>query len=299
MQGRTFTADLLLLTAALIWGTGFVAQRMVADRIEPLTFNAARLALGGLVLLPLAWRDARLLPRHHPQTRQAWLGGIGLAVVMMIGSAFQQQGLETTTAGKAGFITGLYVVLVPFLGLTLGHRTGPGAWAGALIATAGLYLLSVNEALSIERGDLWVLASAFLWALQILLLTWTLQRAGACFVACTQCLGSALLSLAAAFLLESPRLHDLLAVAGPTLYSGIMSAGIAFTLQAFGQRRAPPSHAAILLSLEAVFAALAGWIWLHESMTPRSLAGCGLMLAGMLLSQLAPHPIPPKTETSP
>lgn len=298
MQGRTFTADLFLLAAALIWGTGFVAQRMVVDHVEPMTFNAARLALGGLALLPFAWRESRSLPKNPTRRREAWLGGVALGVVMMVGSAFQQIGLTTTTAGKAGFITGLYVVLVPFAGLALGHRTGAGAWTGGIIAAAGLYLLSVTEAFTIERGDLWVLLSAALWTLQILLVNWTLQRTGACWVACTQSLISGVLSYLGALVFETPTVAALLSVAGPLLYSGILSVGVAFTLQGLGQRDAPPSHAAIILSLEAVFAALAGWIWLGETMTGRGLCGCGLMLAGMVVSQLAPRPAAPSIAAS-
>jgi len=286
VQSRTFAADIYLLLAALIWGTGFVAQRLVVDHAGPLTFNGVRLTLGGLVLLPLAWRERHTVPPGSASVRQAWLGGLTLGVIMMAGSAVQQLGLMHTTAGKAGFITGLYVVLVPFVGLGLRQRIGVPAWWGAALATIGLYFLSVTSAWTVERGDFWVLVGTFFWAAQIHLLNWTLQRAGACWVACVQGITSGCLSLICAFIWESPGQSSLSQVVWPTLYSGIMSAGVAFTFQALGQRHAPPSHAAILLSLEAVFAALSGWIMLDEKLTPRGWLGCLLMLAGTLISQI-------------
>jgi drug/metabolite transporter (DMT)-like permease len=272
----------------MIWGTGFVAQRLVVDHVAPLTFNAARLTLGGLVLLPLAWKQGRAIARGS-STRQAWTAGFALAIVMMAGSFAQQIGLETTTAGKAGFITGLYVVLVPFVGVFMRQRTALSSWIGAIIATVGLYFLSVTEALTIAKGDLWVLLSTAFWAAQILLITWILQHAGAFWVACVQSLGAGILSWVAAFWIENPASTPWGSILGPTVYSAVMSVAIAFSLQALGQRHAPSSHAAILLSLEAVFAAFAGWLYLHEGMTPRGVFGAALMLAGMLISQLAPQ----------
>lgn len=293
MQPRTLTADLCLLAAALIWGTGFVAQRLVIDHVDALTFNAARLTLGGLVLLPLALKQGRALPRGTVMFRKAWGAGIALAVVMMTGSFAQQVGLETTTAGKAGFITGLYVVLVPLVGVFMKQHTSASSWIGAIIAAVGLYFLSVTEAFTVARGDLWVLLSTAFWAAQILLLTWVLQHAGAFWVACVQSLGAGLLSWIVAFWFAQPGKVAWLPILMPTLYSAIMSVAIAFTLQAMGQRHAPSSHAAILLSLEAVFAAAAGWLYLHEGMTRRGIFGAGLMLAGMLMSQLASQKNPP------
>lgn len=296
VQSRTFAADIYLLLAALIWGTGFVAQRLVVDHAGPLTFNGVRLTLGGLVLLPLAWRERHTL-HSGASARQAWLGSLTLGAIMMAGSAVQQLGLMHTTAGKAGFITGLYVVLVPFLGLGLRQKIGVPAWWGAALATIGLYFLSVTAAWTVERGDFWVLVGTFFWAAQIHLLNWTLGRAGACWVACVQGITSGCLSLICAFIWETPSQSTLTQVIWPTLYSGIMSAGVAFTFQALGQRHAPPSHAAILLSLEAVFAALSGWIMLDERLTARGWLGCLLMLAGTLISQIPTER--PKAQTNP
>ncbi len=189
-----------------------------------------------------------------------------------------------TTAGKAGFITGLYVVLVPLLGLVIGRRTGILGWSGAGLAVMGLYLLSVRD-LRIATGDLFVLAGAFFWAVHVLMLgrlspdADSFELAGAQFAVC------ALLSLIVSFLFETTTLKGIDDALVPILYGGFLSVGIAYTLQVVGQKKIHPSHAAIILSLEAVFAVLGGWVVLGEELGLRELGGCLLMFAGMLVSQ--------------
>lgn len=279
---RAWRADSLLLLTALIWGTGFVAQRLGMDSIGPMLFNGLRFALGALVLLPLLLRDRR------PARESALPGGILAGGVLFVAAAFQQAGLQYTSVANAGFITGLYVIFVPLIGLLLGHRTAAGTWIGALLAVAGLYLLSVTDRFTIAFGDLLQLAGALFWAIHVLLLARYSGRCHPLRLAGTQFAVCALLSLAAALLFEEITLAGILDARGALLYSGIVAVGLGYTLQVVAQRDAIPAHAAILLSLEAVFAAVAGWLFLQEILSLRALIGCALMLAGMLVAQLAP-----------
>ena len=286
-----YRADSLLMFAAVIWGTAFVAQRVGMSYVGPLTFNGVRFALGALVLLPLTWRrDPKPkaeggIPRAMISWPVLWGGGLA-GLVLFSGATLQQVGLVYTTAGKAGFITGLYVIIVPLMGLFLGHRPGWGGWLGACLATLGLYLLSVTEALTFAPGDLLELSGAFFWAAHVLILSKLSPRMDRIKLACAQYAVCALLSLIVAGFTETVSVDGLRGAAIPILYGGILSVGVAYTLQVVAQRDAPPSHAAIILSLEAVFAALAGWLVLDEMLSLRGLMGCTLMFAGMLTALL-------------
>lgn len=291
MQGEkqhTTQADLLLLLVALIWGFGFVAQRAGMEHIGPYTFNGIRFLLGGLCLLPLTWRR-----EHHaagPRLPQMPLVQAGLlaGLVLFIAATLQQVGLQYTTAGKAGFITGLYVVLVPMIGLCFRQRTNGGTWIGAILAAIGLYLLSVTEDFRIEFGDLLELIGALFWAGHVLILSYLSPRTSPVRLAMMQFYVCGVLSLLTGLVLEPISLQGIMDAAIPILYGGVCSVGAGYTLQVVVQRKAHPSHAAILLSLESPFAALGGWLLLHELLSGRALLGCALMLAGMLLSQLWP-----------
>lgn len=292
-MNRTLVADLLLLLTALIWGCAFVAQRLGMEHMGPFTYNGVRFALGSLALVPLFLRLER--GERGRKLRRPPLGltrgGLLLGLVLFAGATLQQQGLVSTTAAKAGFITGLYVVLVPMLGLFLGQRTGLFTWIGAVLAAVGLYFLSVTPGFAIEHGDLLVFIGAFFWAGHVLFIGWLtpgLTAGQAVRLSSIQFAACAVLSLAAAFLLEEVTLSAILSGTGPILYGGLMSVGVAYTLQVVAQRDAKAAHAAIILNLETVFAALAGVLFLDESLGLRALLGCGLMLTGMLLSQLKP-----------
>jgi drug/metabolite transporter (DMT)-like permease len=279
------------MLTAIIWGGAFVAQRVGMDHVGPLTFNGVRFALGTLTLLPLAlrndrWRTKEPTPVPRFGTKQTILGGGLAGLVLFAGATLQQVGLVYTTAGKAGFITGLYVVIVPLLGTIWRQWPGWGDWTGAVMAAVGLYFLSVTEQLSLAPGDAWEVAGAFMWAGHVLILGWLSPRVNGIRLACAQYVVCSCLSLVVAALTETITTQGLLETAIPILYGGVMSVGVAYTLQVVAQRVAPPTHAAIILSLEAVFAALAGWLILDELLTPRALLGCGLMLAGMLVAQL-------------
>lgn len=288
---RVWRANALLLLAAAIWGFAFVAQRVGMNYVGPFTFTGVRFALGSVALLPLL--AAR---RRRSTERLSWRvllpGGLLAGVVLFAGASCQQIGIVTTTAGKAGFITGLYVVLVPLLGLLQRQRIGMGAWIGAILAVVGLYFLTMPADLSELRltamtsGDLWVLLGAFFWALHVHILAWLTQRVEALPIAVLQFAVTAILSSIVALLLETPTLPGLRDAVWAILYGGLLSVGIAYTLQVVAQRDARPAHAAIILSLEAVFAVIGGALLLGEMLTLRGLAGCVLMLAGMLVSQL-------------
>jgi drug/metabolite transporter (DMT)-like permease len=280
---RALRADGLLLLTASIWGFAFVAQRVGMEHVGPFGFNGVRFALGSLVLLPLlAWGGKGRRELSGPGVA----GGVLAGLVLFGGASFQQVALVSTTAGNAGFITGLYVVLVPILGLAVGHRTHAGTWMGAGLAALGLYLLSVVEGLSIARGDLLVLVGAIFWAGHVHVIGWLSRRQDPLQLACFQYAICALLSLAVACAVEDLAPAAYASAIAPILYGGLLSVGVAYTLQVVAQRRAKASHAAIILSLEAVFAALGGWLILGETLTARALAGCALMLSGVLLSQL-------------
>jgi drug/metabolite transporter (DMT)-like permease len=259
------------------------------DHIGPMTYIVVRFLLGAATLVPLIlWR--RNVACQSPRcTRRFVLWGGALAGLALFGgTSFQQIGLQYTTAGKAGFVTSLYVVLVPLMGLALGHRSGSSLWLGVGLTVTGLYFLSVTESFTIARGDLLVLIGAFFWALHVQVIGYLAKRGDPLRLACVQFVVCAALGVPFALLTEEMTLPALRAAALPVLYGGILSSGIAFTLQVVCQRTSPPSHAAIIMSLEMVFAALAGWLILHERLGLRALAGCALMLAGLMVVQLPP-----------
>ncbi len=278
---------LALLLAAIIWGFGFVAQRQGMEYIAPFPFNAARFALGGLALLPVvvALRGSALALGRGAARRTLGLGGATTGVVLFVAASLQQIGIVHTTAGKAGFITGLYVIIVPILGLLLGQRTGLVTWAGAVSAVIGLYLLTVTETLSVAPGDLIVLVGAFFWAVHLLLVDKFSSRIGALRLALIQFAVCAALSWVAAMLYETIQSEAIVRAASPILYTGVLSVSIAYTFQVVGQRATPPTPSAIILSLETVFAVLGGWLVLGETLSPRGILGCVLMFVGMILSQ--------------
>ncbi len=288
MKTTTLKSDVLLLITATIWGFAFVAQRAGMEYVGPFTFNAIRFALGALVLFPFLFRRTRQTTNQTGNTvPQSLFVGAGLAgVILFLGSTFQQVGIVYTTAGKAGFITGLYVILVPILGIFLGNRTNRQTWAGAFLAVVGLYLLSVRENFTMTSGDLLVLVSAFFWASHVLLIDRLTPRLNTFQLAFFQFFVCAMLSLIGAVIAEEIILANILKAAVPILYAGLMSVGIAYTLQVVAQKKAHPSHAAIIMSLESVFAALGGWWILNEALNTREGLGCFLMLAGMIVSQI-------------
>jgi drug/metabolite transporter (DMT)-like permease len=294
----------LLLIAAMIWGSAFVAQRFGAEHMAFASFTAVRHALGALVLLVVVSVFDRSARRTRTERATRWrqvlLPGLGVGVALSGGSLMQQAGLATTTAGNAGFITGLYMVFIPIVSwVVFRQRAGRWVWLGAAMGLAGLYLLSVRDGFTVNVGDLLVLGCAVFWTGHIL----ALERLGAldpfrlCVVQFATC---AVVSLVFALAFEPTPLSGIAQTLGPLAYAAFLSTGIGFTLQVVGQRDAPASHAALIMALEAVFAAIGGALVLGERMGPRALAGAGLMLAAVIVAQLGvvlssrptPEPLP-------
>lgn len=285
---KTLKAELLLLLAAAIWGFAFVAQRVGMEHIGPFSYNGIRFLLGALSLLPLLLLNRRSAGAVGAGNGGRWIlgGGLLAGLLLFAGASLQQVGIVYTTAGKAGFITGLYVVIVPLLGLWWGQRTPWSTWVGAALAVVGLYLLTLADTLTLADGDGLVLIGSLFWAGHVLVIGWLSGRhIDPVLLAYLQFIICALISLIVAFATESISLDALQAATGPILYGGLLSVGVAYTLQVVAQRDTPPAHAAIILSLETVFAAVGGGWLLHETLSERGVLGCILMFAGMLLSQ--------------
>jgi len=292
MNTNVWKADALLLLTAVLWGAAFVAQRVGMDSVGPFTFNGIRFLLGAVALLPLAWHRRRTVSAGGSGgglVFPEYLRACGIAgLFLFAGASLQQVGLLWTTAGKAGFITGLYVVFVPLLGLFGRTRPDAGTWAGVIMAAAGLYFLSVNEAFVIAPGDLLELIGAFFWAGHVLLVGRYATRLEPVSFSVGQFLVCGVLSLMAAIWRESITMTGIVSAVVPLAYGGLISVGIGYTLQVIAQKHALPTHAAVILSLEAVFAAWTGRLLLGEMLSWRATNGCVLMLAGCLLAQIGP-----------
>ncbi len=278
-------ADILLLIGAAVWGCAFVAQRKGMEDVGPFMYTGIRFALGACCLLPFVLRHRGGTGELSIRKLLGW--GFVAGSVLFAGAILQQVGLVYTTAGKAGFITGLYVVCVPLLGLLWKQRPGWGCWLGTVLCAVGLYFLSITADLTFAPGDLFVLIGAVVWACHVLLIGYLSPRTEPVKLACVQFAACSLWGLAIGFPLEGVTIEQCTRALWPILYGGVMSVGVGFSLQVIAQKDAPPTHAAIIMSLEAVFAALAGWLLLSEVLTSRAILGCALMLAGMLAAQLA------------
>jgi drug/metabolite transporter (DMT)-like permease len=289
MKAQRLRSNLLLLMAAAIWGLAFVAQRVGAKYVGSFTFNGVRFALGALSLLPLIFifrNKQNVSSETEHVTKSSFKVGILAGGVLFIGASLQQLGLVDTSAGKAAFITGLYIVFVPVFGIILKQYIRFNTWIGIVVALVGLYFLCVTENFSIGKGDVLELVGAFFWAIHILLIDHFAKKVDVLKLSFFQFITCSVLSMAVAVAFENITLSGLQSAAIPILYGGICSVGIAYTLQVVGQRHAKPSHAAIILSMETVFASIGGLIILKENLGVRGYIGCVLMLAGMLLAQI-------------
>jgi drug/metabolite transporter (DMT)-like permease len=292
MHNKVALANVLMLLAAAIWGFAFVAQRVGMETMGPHLFNGVRFIMGGLVLLPVVlWLSKRRPERNEQKTtstQQLLLAGLLAGSFLFAGATLQQVGLQYTTAGKAGFITGLYIFFVPAIGLCFGMRTSLGTWLGAILAIWGLYLLSVRDDFTLSRGDTFQLLCAIAFAGHVLVIGYLAGRYDTIKLSAIQFLVAGVLAFIVAIFTETITWQMIVDTAIPLAYAGLMSTGVAYTLQVVAQQHAHSSHAAIILSSEGVFAVLGGWLFLSEQLPIQGLLGCGLMLAGMLLSQLWP-----------
>ena len=282
--------SLLLLLTAFIWGAAFVAQSVGGEAVGCFTFNGVRSLIGALVLLPVIWlMDAKKKEELEQKEDQKTLitGGICCGVMLCIASNFQQFGISFTTVGKAGFITAMYILIVPILGLFMKKKPGLQVWLGVVLAVMGLYLLCMtSESFSLSKGDFLVLICAGFFSLHILIIDYFSPKVDGVRMSCIQFLVCGILSMVMAFIFETPEVSVILSGWLPILYAGVLSCGVAYTLQIVGQKNMDPTVASLILSLESVFSVLAGWLILNQTLSLRELSGCVLMFLAIILAQL-------------
>lgn len=313
--------NFLLMLAALIWGSAFVAQSVGMDYLGPFSFNCVRSFMGSLVLLPVIWfmdrqkkgtagnngavsakAEAVSAGREEAdgiiagQTAEAGIreensrvlltGGLCCGVILTLSTSLQQIGIKYTTAGKAGFITALYILIVPLLGLVLGKKVGIKTWIGVALAVAGMYLLCIKEGFSISYGDFMVLLCALVFSLHILAVDYFSPRVDGIRLSCIQFFVCGCISAVPMLVWEHPELSQIIRAWQPLAYAGVLSSGVAYTLQIVTQKHLNPTVASLLMSLESVFAVLTGWLVLNERLSPKELLGCVLVFAAIILAQL-------------
>lgn len=289
---------ILLFLTALIWGVAFVAQSVAMDYIGPYTFNAARSLLGGIVLVPCVFlfgQKKKTVKDEDPSKGTAVdrpgdmiTGGLLCGIMLFLSTTLQQVGIQYTTVAKAGFITALYIILVPILGIFLKKRVSFQIWISVVIAIIGLYLLCMKGSFHLGQGDFLMLVCSLCFALHILVIDHFTDKVSGVKLSCIQFFVCGLLSCILMFLFEKPAVSDILSAWLPIVYAGVFSSGVAYTLQIIGQKGTDPTIASLILSLESVVSVLAGWIILGQSLTPREILGCLLMFGAIILAQVAP-----------
>jgi len=309
MSKKQLEANVILMLTAIIWGFAFVAQRLGSETMGAFLFNAVRFALGGISLLPVIYFVEKAEGRSrsgdgadapdgaaasgipsvadfYPPHRFPVKAGLICGFILFSGASLQQFGIFFTSAGKTGFITALYIVLVPVLGIFLKQRVTVNAWIGVALATVGLYFLCITESFTIALGDFVILIGAGFWAAHILVINHYAGTVSSLRLSFVQFMVVSAVSFVVTVFAEEISLAMISQTIVPILYSGILSCGVAFTLQIVGQKNAPPTLASIILSMEAVFGAIGGWLILGEKLTSRELSGCVLMFAAIIISQL-------------
>ncbi len=307
LSKRNWKNPLLLILTATIWGVAFVAQSVGMDYVQPFTFNGVRSLLGAVVLLPVIY----FLDRRQGAVRKVekridsngeaegmstadsgegirtlWQGGISCGVCLCVATSLQQIGIQYTTAGKAGFLTAMYIIIVPVLGLFMGKKSSPFVGISILLATIGLYLLSIREGFSIGRGDTYVILCAVVFSLHILVIDYFAPKCDGVKLSCIQFFVCGIISTMIAWIYEKPEVSQIFSAWLPIAYAGILSCGVAYTLQIIGQKGMNPTVASLLLSLESVISVLAGWVLLKQAFSVREIIGCVVMFAAIILAQL-------------
>ncbi len=286
--------NLMLILAALIWGSAFVAQSVGMDYIGPYTFNSVRSLLGSIILLPVirfmdkgkSAEERKKEDRKKEDRKVLVKGGIFCGIILTFSTLLQQIGLVYTSAGKAGFITALYILIVPILGLFIGKKVGTKTWIGVALAVVGMYLLCITSGFSIAFGDLMVLLCAFVFSLHILAVDYFSPKVDGVKLSCIQFFVCGILSGIPMMIFEQPQMGQIMDAWLPIAYAGILSSGVAYTLQIISQKHLNPTVASLLMSLESVFAVLTGWLILHEKLTLREFLGCVLVFVAIILAQL-------------
>ncbi|MCR5160523.1 MAG: DMT family transporter [Lachnospiraceae bacterium] len=286
MNKSRLKGSLFLFLGSLIWGTAFVAQSVGMEYVEPLTFTASRSIIGSIVLLPvILFRNNRGFMKPVRDLKMTVTGGIICGLFLCLATNLQQTGLTMTTVGKAGFITAMYIVLVPVIGIFLGRRAHWKIWTAVALAAAGLYLLSMSGSLRLQTGDFLMVLCAFAFAFQILSIDHFIVHIDPFLLSCMEFLVCGIVSLVLAVLFETPQLSALAAAKWTILYTGVLSSGVAYTLQVLGQKELEPSLASLIMSFESVISALSGWLILGQVLRRREITGCVIMFAAILLAQ--------------
>ena len=292
---KSLKNSLMLFLTALIWGVAFVAQSVSAEYIGAFTFNGIRCFLGGLVLLPFIMFTDKKRAQTNDKTdnidyswknKKLLTGGILCGIILCIASNLQQIGITYTTVGKAGFITALYVVLVPIAGIFLHKKTSVLTWISVALSVIGLYLLCIKEDISIQKGDFYVLLCAIVFTLHIIVIDYFVNFVDGVKMSCIQFFVCSLLSFIVMLFTETPNMNNIFSAGISILYAGILSCGVAYTLQIVGQKGVNPTVASLILCLESVISALAGWLILGQKLSARELTGCALMFTAIILSQI-------------
>ena len=297
MKNKELGSAVLLFLAAFIWGVAFVAQSVGMDYVGPFTFNGCRFLIGGLVLTPFALvREKKYemsngyqsltVKEQKKHKKTTLVGGLYCGVAICVASSFQQAGMLYTSVGKAGFITALYIVLVPVMGIFLKKKVAPIVWFGVVLAAIGFYFLCITESFSINYGDMLLFVCAICFTFHILIIDYFAPKADGVALSCIQFWFSGIVCMGIAILKEAPDFVAIFQAAIPILYAGVMSCGVAYTLQIIGQKHMKPTVASLILSLESVISVLAGWVILHEVLTGRQLLGCILVFGAVILAQL-------------
>lgn len=289
MKRFSLKSSLLLFLAAFIWGIAFVAQSVGMDYMGPLSFNGARFLMGGTVLLPVVFFRRKKKKEKgivSADLKTTITGGVCCGLALCSASLFQQYGIMYTTVGKAGFITTLYIILVPFFGIFLKKRITGRVWTGAVIAAAGMYLLCMSERLALSKGDTLVFVCAVLFSVHILVIDYFSEKADGVELSCIQFFTAGVIGSIGALIFEQPTLQAMADGIIPLAYAGILSCGVAYTFQVIGQKDMDPTIASLILSMESVFSVLAGFIILNEELSKRELSGCILVFAAVILVQL-------------
>ncbi|MBQ6932611.1 MAG: DMT family transporter [Clostridia bacterium] len=291
---KAFGGNIALLLAAFIWGTSFVAQSVGMESVEAFTFNGIRMFLGCAALLPLIVfmqirkrkNDTRTEAEKKKQAAVQLKSGVICGVILYCASSFQQFAFNYSTPGKIGFITALYMLLVPVFGLALKQRPRLFVWFAVLMGCVGAYLLCVDAEMTIGKGELLTLACAVFYAIHILYIDSVVDKVDGVLLSFTQFFVVGVISAVCMLIFETPQAENIQAAMVPMLYSGIMSSGIAYTLQIIGQKHTQPAVASLLMCLESVFAVLSGWVILHEALTGREILGCVIMFVAIILTNL-------------
>ena len=281
--------NILLVLTALIWGCAFVAQSVGMDYVGPFTFNMARFLIGAIVLLPVIWfmdRQRKTGAEKGAGQKTLIIGGICCGIALAVASTLQQWGILFTTVGKAGFITAMYIVIVPLLGVFIGKKVRPLIIGCVAIAVVGFYFLCMTESLRLGLGDFLVLLCAIAFSIHILVIDHFSPKVDGVKMSAIQFLTAAIISAVPTLLWEQPVFTEILQAWQPVLYAGVMSCGVAYTLQIIAQKNADPTVASLLLSLESVFSVLAGWVLLGQGLSLKEMFGCVLIFCAIILAQL-------------